>query len=112
MLGMLRAEQRMAFFLLDWSQRLGALGTDPQHLNLRMSRDDIANHLGLTLETVSRLFSRFVRENLIRVHGHRKVQLLDMSMLQELCDGAGQKPVAAPVITAEPGAQADSDAET
>jgi len=110
MLGMLRAEQRMAFFLLDWSQRLGALGADPQHLILRMSRDDIANHLGLKLETVSRLLSRFVRENLIRIHGHRKVQLLDLPMLHELHDGAGQKPIAAPVITSEPEAAPDSDA--
>lgn len=50
---------------------------------LRMSREEIGNYLGLTLETVSRLFSRFARENLIRVQ-QRRVQLLNMQALREL----------------------------
>ena len=48
-----------------------------------MSREEIGNYLGLTLETVSRLFSRFARENLLRVQ-QREVQLLDMPALREL----------------------------
>jgi len=80
----LRAEQRLAFFLLDWSRRMRLLGADPHQFALSMRREDIANHLGLTLETISRLLARFVREHLIRIHSQRVVQLLDMPMLREL----------------------------
>ena len=52
-------------------------------LVLRMSREEIGNFLGLTLETVSRLFSRFAREGLIRVQ-QREVHILDMAGLQAL----------------------------
>lgn len=82
-LGMLTAEQRVAAFLLNMSQRLAALGYSSTEFVLRMSREEIGNYLGLTLETVSRLFSRFARENLIRVQ-QRRVQLLDLPGLREL----------------------------
>lgn len=82
-LGVLRSEQRLAAFLLNLSQRLSALGYSSTEFVLRMSREEIGNYLGLTLETVSRLFSRFARENLIRIQ-QREVQLLDMQALQEL----------------------------
>ena len=82
-LGVLRSEQRLAAFLLNLSERLGALGYSPREFVLRMSREEIGNHLGLTLETVSRLFSRFARDNLIRIR-QREVQLLDIDMLREL----------------------------
>ena len=48
-----------------------------------MSREEIGNYLGLTLETVSRLFSRFAREGLIRV-SQREVRILDLVALNEL----------------------------
>ncbi len=48
-----------------------------------MSREEIGNYLGLTLETVSRLFSRFARDNLIRIK-QREVTILDMPALREL----------------------------
>jgi len=82
-LGLLTAEQRVAAFLLNMSQRLAALGYSSTEFVLRMSREEIGNYLGLTLETVSRLFSRFARENLIRVQ-QRRVQLLDLPALREL----------------------------
>jgi CRP/FNR family transcriptional regulator len=82
-LGVLRSEQRLAAFLLSISQRLAALGYSSSEFVLRMSREEIGNYLGLTLETVSRLFSRFARENLLRVQ-QREVQLLDMPALREL----------------------------
>src|SRR3546814_4411617 len=66
-LGALRSEQRLAAFLVNLSQRLAALGYSASEFVLRMSREEIGNYLGLTLETVSRLFSRFAREGLIRV---------------------------------------------
>ncbi|TCT10124.1 helix-turn-helix domain-containing protein [Paralcaligenes ureilyticus] len=82
-LGLLLSEQRVAGFLLNMSQRLSALGYSSTQFVLRMSREDIGNYLGLTLETVSRLFSRFGREGLIRVH-QREVQLLNLDALREL----------------------------
>ena len=85
-LGVLSSEQRLATFLLNLSQRLGALGYSPREFVLRMSREEIGNHLGLTLETVSRLFSRFARDNLIRIH-QREVQLLDIDTLRQLSGG-------------------------
>ena len=50
---------------------------------MRMSREEIGNYLGLTLETVSRLFSRFARDGFIRV-SQREVRILDMQALQNL----------------------------
>jgi CRP/FNR family transcriptional regulator len=82
-LGSLRSEQRLAAFLLNLSQRLQVLGYSPYEFILRMSREEIGNFLGLTLETVSRLFSRFAREGLIRVQ-QREVHILDLNSLQEL----------------------------
>jgi CRP/FNR family transcriptional regulator len=82
-LGGLRSEQRLAAFLVNLSQRLFVLGYSASEFILRMSREEIGNYLGLTLETVSRLFSRFAREGLIRVQ-QREVHILDMRHLQEL----------------------------
>ncbi|MGB3289268.1 MAG: fumarate/nitrate reduction transcriptional regulator Fnr [Burkholderiaceae bacterium] len=82
-LGALRSEQRLAAFLVNLSQRLVALGYSASEFILRMSREEIGNYLGLTLETVSRLFSRFAREGLIRVQ-QREVHILDMRNLQAL----------------------------
>jgi len=85
-LGALRSEQRLAAFLLNLSERLSALGYSPYEFILRMSREEIGNFLGLTLETVSRLFSRFAREGLLRIQ-QRDVMLLDLDTLRELAGG-------------------------
>lgn len=82
-LGTLRSEQRVATFLLDLSERLGLLGYSSRDFILRMSREEIGNHLGLTLETVSRLLSRFARDKLIRIK-QREVTILDMDALRML----------------------------
>ncbi len=82
-LGSLRSEQRLAAFLLNLSQRLGVLGYSQHEFVLRMSREEIGNFLGLTLETVSRLFSRFAREGLLRIQ-QRNVLLLDINALKTL----------------------------
>lgn len=87
-LGSMRSEARLASFLLNLSQRLAALGYSSTDFIMRMSREEIGNYLGLTLETVSRLFSRFARDGLIRV-SQREVRILDMAALKEL---AGQTP--------------------
>jgi len=83
LLGSLRAERRLAAFLLDMSRRFAALGYSSSKFILRMNREDIGNHLNLTIETVSRLLTRFGKEGLIRVQ-NRHVHLLDIPALQAL----------------------------
>ncbi|MBU6486082.1 MAG: helix-turn-helix domain-containing protein [Betaproteobacteria bacterium] len=83
MLGTMRAEQRLASFLLDLSQRYQARGYSPSEFLLRMTREEIGSHLGLKLETVSRLFSRFHQDGLIEVHG-RIIKLVDRDALHQL----------------------------
>ena len=82
-LGGMRAEQRLAAFLVNLSQRLSVLGYSSVEFVMRMSREEIGNYLGLTLETVSRLFSRLGRDGLIRIH-QREVRILDMESLRQL----------------------------
>jgi CRP/FNR family transcriptional regulator len=89
MLGTMRAEQRLASFLLDLSDRYRARGYSSSEFVLRMTREEIGCHLSLKLETVSRLFSRFHKDGLIRVQG-REVKLLDRVALQQLADATLQ----------------------
>ena len=83
MLGTMRAEQRLASFLLDLSNRYQLRGYSSTEFVLRMTREEIGSHLGLKLETVSRLFSRFDEEGLIEVQG-RVIKLRDRIALQQL----------------------------
>ena len=85
MLGAMRAEQRLAAFLIDLAERYAARGYSSSAFLLRMTREEIGSHLGLKLETVSRLFSRFHREGLIRVQA-REVRILDRAALEQLVD--------------------------
>jgi len=86
LLGNMRAEGRLAVFLLNLSDRYRRRGYSPVEIVLRMTREEIGSYLGLTLETVSRLFSRFQKEGLLQVQG-RVLKLLDLSALKQL---AGQ----------------------
>jgi CRP/FNR family transcriptional regulator, anaerobic regulatory protein len=83
MVGTMRAEQRLASFLLDLSNRYHVRGYSPSEFVLRMTREEIGSHLGLKLETVSRLLSRFAEEGLILVGG-RVIRLLDRMALSQL----------------------------
>jgi CRP/FNR family transcriptional regulator len=83
LLGSMRAEERLAAFLLSLSERYHGRGYSASEFVLRMTREEIGSYLGLTLETVSRLFSRFRQEGLIDVTG-RQVKLLDRDALREL----------------------------
>lgn len=82
-LGSLRAEERLASFLLNFSDRLAARGYSPSEYHLRMSREEIGSYLGIQLETVSRLFSRFSESGLIQIK-QRHIKLIDMNGLLEL----------------------------
>jgi CRP/FNR family transcriptional regulator len=80
MLGSLRAEEKLAAFLLNLSQRLAARGHSARDLALCMTRAEIGSFLGLKLETVSRLFSRFQEEGLLSVR-QKKVRIVDADAL-------------------------------
>lgn len=67
LLGVMRAEERIAAFLLNLSQRLNARGYSPIEFHLRMTREEIGSYLGLKLETVSRAFSKFHKDDLIEI---------------------------------------------
>ena len=83
LLGSMRAEERLAAFILNLVQRLHARGFSSQELVLRMTREEIGSYLGLKLETVSRTFSKFVEEGMVEVK-QRHVRILDTSALQRL----------------------------
>jgi CRP/FNR family transcriptional regulator len=83
LLGSMRAEERLAAFLLNLSQRYSERGYSSMEFVLRMSRAEIGSYLGLKLETVSRLFSRFQQEGLLQVQG-RAIKLLDIAALKQL----------------------------
>ena len=83
LLGSMTAEQRLAAFLLSLSRRYKHMGFSAERFNLRMTREDIGNYLGLTLETVSRFLSRFQREGLIASH-QREIELRNPDGLMEI----------------------------
>jgi len=83
LLGTMRAEERLAAFLLNLSQRFAARGYSPSEFYLRMTREEIGSYLGLKLETISRALSRFHEEALIEVHT-KHVKILDMEALRKM----------------------------
>jgi CRP/FNR family transcriptional regulator len=81
LLGSMRAEERLATFLLNLSRRLTRRGYSASDFHLRMTRDEIGSFLGLKLETVSRLFSRFQEGGLIDVQ-QKHVRILNTPGLE------------------------------
>lgn len=88
LLGTMRAEERLAAFLLNLVQRLQARGFSKSELVLRMTRQEIGSYLGLKLETVSRTFSRFAEEGLIEVQ-QRHVRILEVDKLRAMLSTPG-----------------------
>ena len=89
LLGNMRAEQRFAVFLVNLSARYAARGYSSTSFQLRMSREDIGNYLGLTIESVSRLLSRFKKQGLLTID-KREVTLLDPALLKAMAAGTEQ----------------------
>jgi CRP/FNR family transcriptional regulator len=87
-LGRKTAQERVASFLIAWSHV-----TDCDHASdrvpLPMTRGEIADHLGLTIETVSRVFSRFRAAGRIQTPSHAHILILDRPWLEELATGGG-----------------------
>jgi len=86
MLGNMRAEQRMATFLVDMGASYAARGYSPAQFQLRMSREDIGSYLGLTIESISRLLARFTKLGLITVD-KRAIVLNDPQRIAEMASG-------------------------
>ncbi|WP_346348609.1 cyclic nucleotide-binding domain-containing protein [Cupriavidus sp. WKF15] len=93
LLALMTAEERLVTFLLWISEGLSARGFSSSEFILRMSREEIGSYIGLTLETVSRQFSRLAECGLIRVK-HRSVALVDKAGLRAIA--------ARPAISAVP----------
>lgn len=82
-LGKKSAEQRLASLLVSLSNRLRERGFSAREFNLAMSRNDIANYLGLAVETISRLFTRFQQHGVLTVK-NKLVEILDARRLTEM----------------------------
>lgn len=87
LLGNMQAPQRFAAFLVNLAARYEARGMASQQFRLRMSRAEIGNYLGLTIESISRLLPRFTREGLLRID-NRDIEILDPARLKAIAAGA------------------------
>jgi CRP/FNR family transcriptional regulator len=87
LLGSMKAEERLAAFLVNLTQRLHSRGYSASEVVLRMTREEIGSYLGLKLETVSRTFSRFQDEGLLDVK-QRQIRILDQQRLKDLVGSA------------------------
>ena len=83
LLGSMRAEERLAAFLLNLSQRFAARGYSSTEFHLRMTREEIGSYLGLKLETVSRTLSQFQSQGLIAVQ-NKHLRILQIDSLREM----------------------------
>ncbi len=92
LLGSMRAEERLAAFLLNLVQRLHARGFSQSELVLRMTREEIGSYLGLKLETVSRTFSKFVEEGIVEVK-QRHVRILNSDALKLIVNSQNCQPI-------------------
>lgn len=86
LLGRKSATERLASFLLDLSQRSAARGEDPDLIELPMSRADIGDYLGLTIETVSRTVTRLRQQEVLDLHQHRTVAIRDRDRLSAMAE--------------------------
>lgn len=86
LLGTMRAEQRLAAFLVDLGTQYAARGYSATQFQLRMSRDDIGSYLGLTIESISRLLARLTRLGLITVD-KRTIVLREPARLADMAHG-------------------------
>jgi len=87
LLGNMKAEERLATFLLNLSQRFAQRSYSATEFNLRMTREEIGSYLGLKLETVSRTFSKLQEAGLINVN-NKHIELRDLGGLRRTIGSA------------------------
>jgi CRP/FNR family nitrogen fixation transcriptional regulator len=78
----MNAQQRVASFLIEMARRFG----DPEMVELPMSRQDIADYLGLTIETISRTITQFEASGLVGLPTSRQIVLRDPGALQRMTE--------------------------
>ena len=83
LLSKMNAEERLAAFIYNLSKRYGARGFSSKEFRLTMTRGDIGNYLGLTVETISRLLGRFQKMGILNVQG-KYLTINDLEKLYEL----------------------------
>lgn len=81
-LGRRNAQERMAALLLDFSERQGDTGS----VHLAMQRNDIADYLGITFETVSRILRTFKDQDIVRLRSISEIEIRDRTALEDMCD--------------------------
>ena len=84
-LGKLNANERVARFILNISDQRARIGWQDNPISLPMTRQDIADYLGLTLETVSREITRFKTANLIKIMSSKQIFIKDKKKLFDVC---------------------------
>lgn len=80
LLGRRSAVEKVVAFLLDWAEK----SADQKTISLAMSRQDIADYLGLTIETVSRTLSQLERDAMIALPSARQIRIRNLDALQDL----------------------------
>jgi CRP/FNR family transcriptional regulator len=90
LLGPMRAEQRFAAYIITLSGRYAKRGLSPTHFELSMPREDIANYLGLTVETISRIIFKFRHLGWLTIE-KRAVSLLDVDALTLAASGSNSQ---------------------
>lgn len=83
LLGTMHGEERLAAFILNLSQRFHMRGYSPYNLILRMKREEIGSYLGMKVETVSRIFTKFQDQGLLEVH-QKNIKILNLPSLKNL----------------------------
>lgn len=86
LLSKMSAEEKLAAFLHNLSQRYAARGFSAREFRLTMTRGDIGNYLGLTIETISRLLGRFQKSGMITVQG-KYITINQMDVLADMAIG-------------------------
>lgn len=86
LLGNMRADQRFAAFLVNLSSRYAARGYSSTSFQLRMGREEIGNYLGLTIESISRLLSKFKKQGLLKV-SNRELEIVDLPAMKAVAAG-------------------------
>lgn len=77
------AEEKLALFLINLSDRLKKRGFSCSQFNIPLSRQEMGNHLGLTLETVSRILQQIQNSGLIKVQ-RKNIEIIDLKALRNL----------------------------
>jgi len=85
LLGKKTADEKLATFILSLAHRFKERGFSASSFQLTMSRGDIANHLGLAVETVSRLFSRFQEDGFISI-SNKNITIEKLTQLEKMCE--------------------------